>query len=84
MRLGLRTVNSEGVEVSTTVASGQPGSFTQLQCSFSQTQALDVTAGTSYYIQLATAGTDPGPVVDFSAVRVEPLAVRLRRRETSR
>jgi hypothetical protein len=77
MRLGLRTVSQEGVEVSTTVASGQPGSFTQLQCSFSQTQALDVTAGTTYYIQLATAGADPGPVVDFSVVRVEPLAVEI-------
>jgi hypothetical protein len=77
MRLGLRTVNEEGIEVSTTVASGQPGSFTQLQCSFSQAQGLDVTAGTSYYIQLATAGIDPGPVVDFSVVRVEPLAVEI-------
>jgi hypothetical protein len=77
MRLGLRTVNADGIEVSTTVASGQPGSFTQLQCSFSQTQALDVTAGTSYYIQLATAGTDPGPVVDFSVMPVEPLAVKI-------
>jgi hypothetical protein len=77
MRLGLRTVNGDGIEVSTTVASGQPGSLTQLQCSFSQTQGLDVTAGTSYYIQLATAGADPGPVVDFSVVRVEPLAVEI-------
>jgi hypothetical protein len=77
MRLGLHTVNEDGIEVSTTVASGQPGSFTQLQCSFSQTQALDATAGTSYYIQLATAGTDPGPVVDFSVVRVDPLAVKI-------
>jgi hypothetical protein len=77
MRVGLRTVNEDGIEVSTTVASGGPGSFTQLQCSFSQTQALDVTAGTSYYIQLATAGADPAPVVDFSVVRVEPLAVEI-------
>ena len=77
MRLGLRTVNEDGIEVSTTVASGRPGSFTQLQCSFSETQALDVRAGTSYYIQLATAGTDPGPVVDFSVVRVEALAVEI-------
>jgi hypothetical protein len=77
MRLGLRTVNADGLEVSTTVASGQPGSFTQLQCSFSQEQALDVRAGTSYYIQLATAGADPGPVVDFSIVSVEPLAVEI-------
>lgn len=76
-RLGLRTVNQEGIEVSTTVASGQPGSFTQLQCSFSETQGLDVTAGTSYYIQLATAGGDPGPVVDFAVVRVEPLGVEV-------
>src|SRR5215210_2523300 len=77
MRLGLRTVNEDGIEVSTTVASGEPGSFAQLQCSFSQTQALEVAAGTSYYIQLATAGTDPGPVVDFSVVRVEPLSVKI-------
>src|SRR6266545_8295282 len=77
MRLGLRTVNGEGIEVSTTVASGQPGSFTQLQCSFSQTQGLEVTAGTSYYIQLATAGADPGPVADFSVVHVQPLAVEI-------
>jgi len=77
MRLGLRTANGDGTEVSTTVASGQPGSFTQLQCSFSQEQALDVTAGTNYYIQIATAGADPGPVVDFSVVRVEPLAVEI-------
>lgn len=77
MRLGLRTLNQEGIEVSTAVASGQPGSSTQLQCSFSQTQGLDVTAGTSYYIQLATAGGDPGPVVDFSVVRVEPLGVEI-------
>jgi len=77
MRIGLRTANGDGTEVSTTIASGEPGSFTQLQCSFSQTQALDVTGGTSYYIQLATAGADPGPVVDFSVVRVEPLAVEI-------
>ena len=77
MRLGLRTANGDGIEVSTTVASGRPGSFTQLQCSFSQTQALDVTASTNYYIQLATAGADPGPVVDFSVVRVDPLAVEI-------
>jgi hypothetical protein len=31
----------------------------------------------TYYIQLATAGADPGPVVDFSVVRVEPLAVEI-------
>jgi hypothetical protein len=77
IRLGLRTVNGAGIEVSTTVATGQPGSLTQLQCSFSQTQALDVKAGASYYIQLATAGDDPGPLVDFSAVRVQPLAVEI-------
>src|SRR5215210_4263540 len=77
MRIGLSTANGDGTEVSTTVASGEPGSFTQLQCSFSQTQALDVTGGTSYYIQLATAGGDPGTVVDFSVVRVEPLEVQI-------
>lgn len=77
MRLGLRTVNDEGVEVSTTVASGQPGSFTQLQCGFSQTHGLDVTGGTTYYIQLATAGADGGPVVEFSVARVAPLAVEI-------
>lgn len=76
-RLGLRTVNQDGIEVSTTVASGQPGSFTQLHCSFSQTQGLDVTAGTVYYIQLATVDPDPGPVVDFSVVRVEPIEVEI-------
>ena len=77
MRLGLRTSNHEGIEVSTTIASGQPGSFTQVGCSFSETQALNVTAGTTYYIQLATAGSDPGPVVNLSVARVEPLAVEI-------
>ena len=77
MRLGLRTVNDEGVDVSTTVASGQPGSFTQLQCGFSQEQGLDVTGGTTYYIQLATAGADAGAVVEFSVARVAPLAVEI-------
>ena len=77
MQLGLRTVSQDGTEVTTTIASGQAGSLTQLQCSFNQTQRLDATAGTSYYVQLATAGTDPGPLVEFSVTPVEPLAVRI-------
>ncbi len=81
MRLGLRT-QSDGREVSTSVASGSPGSLTFLQCSFSSTQAFDAKAGTTYYIQLATAGDDPGGVVTFSVAQVQPLTVSLALRRT--
>jgi hypothetical protein len=83
MRLGLRTQPTQaGVEVSTSVASGTPGALTFIQCSFSSTQAFDAKAGTTYYIQLATAGDAAGGPVSFSVEQVQPLSVSLTLRRT--
>jgi len=77
MLLGLRTEPQFTAEVSTSIASGSPGSLSLLQCSFSTTQTLDAKAGTTYYIQLASAGTDPGGLINFSVVQVDPFTVTL-------
>jgi hypothetical protein len=75
--LGLRTEPQFAAEVSTSVASGSPGSLSFLQCSFASTQPLDAKAGTTYYIQLASAGHDPGGLISFSVVQVDPVTITL-------
>jgi hypothetical protein len=82
--LGLRTEPQFAAEVSTSVASGPPGSLSFLQCSFANTQTLDAKAGTTYYIQLASAGTDPGGLINFSVVQVAPVTITLGLDETGR
>jgi hypothetical protein len=77
MLLGLVTEPQFAAEVSTSVASGSPGSLSLLQCGFATTQTLDAKAGTSYYIQLASAGDDPGGLIRFGVVQVEPFTVTL-------
>jgi hypothetical protein len=77
MLLGLRTAPQFAAEVSTSVASGAPGSLSFLQCDFSTTQPLAAKAGTTYYIQLASAGSDPGGLISFSVVQVDPVTVTL-------
>jgi hypothetical protein len=84
MLLGLRTEPQFAAEVSTSVASGAPGSLSFLQCSFATTQPLAAKAGTTYYIQLASAGTDPGGLISFSVVPVDPVAVTLSLDKTGR
>jgi len=84
MLLGLRTEFQFAAEVSTSVASGSPGSLNFLQCSFASTQTLDAKAGTTYYIQLASAGTDPGGLISFSVVPVDPVTVTLKLDKTGR
>jgi hypothetical protein len=84
MLLGLRTEPQFTAEVSTSVASGSPGSLSFLQCSFASTQTLAAKAGTTYYIQLASAGTDPGGLISFSVVPVDPVTVTLGLDETGR
>jgi hypothetical protein len=75
--LGLRTEPQFAAEVSTSVASGSPGSLSFLQCSFASTQSLDAKAGTTYYIQLASAGSDPGGLISFGIAPVDPVTVAL-------
>lgn len=82
--LGLRTEPQFPGEVSTSVASGSPGSLTFLQCGFARTQTLHATAGTTYFIQLASAGSDPGGVIRFSVDQVEPITVSLKLATTGR
>jgi hypothetical protein len=77
MLLGLLTEPQFAAEVSTSVASGSPGSLSFLQCSFATSQTLDAKAGTTYYIQLASAGADPGGPIRFGVVQVEPVTVTL-------
>jgi hypothetical protein len=84
MLLGLRTEPQFAAEVSTSVASGSPGSFSFLQCSFASTQTLAAKAGITYYIQLASAGADPGGLIRFGVVQVEPFTVTLGLDETGR
>jgi hypothetical protein len=84
MLLGLRTEHQFAAEVSTSVASDSPGSLSFLQCSFANTQTLDAKAGTTYYIQLASAGTDPGGLISFSVVQVDPVTVTLSLDKTGR
>jgi hypothetical protein len=76
-QLGLRTQAQSPAEVSTSIASGAPGSLTFVQCSFASTQTLSAKAGTTYYVQLASAGSDPGGIIDFSVVEVKPITVSL-------
>ena len=84
MLLGLRTEPQFAAEVSTSVASGSSGSLSFLQCSFASTQTLAAKAGTTYYIQLASAGTDPGGLISFSVVQVDPVTVTLNLDKTGR
>jgi hypothetical protein len=82
--LGLRTMPRFPGEVSTSVASGSPGSLTFLQCSFAGTQTLEAKAGVTYFIQLASAGDDAGGTIDFGVVEVRPVTVSLGLRRTGR
>ena len=83
MVLGLRTQPQFPGEVSTSVATGPPGSLVFVQCSFASTQTLSVAAGTTYYIQLASAGSDPGGVINFSMAAVDPISVSLSLHKTA-
>jgi hypothetical protein len=84
MLLGLRTEPQFPAEVSTSVASGSPGSLSFLQCSFASAQTLDVKADTTYYIQLASVGTDPGGLISFRVVQVDPVTITLKLHKTGR
>ena len=77
MLLGLVTEPQFAAEISTSIASGSPGSLSFLQCTFNTTQTLDAKAGTTYYIQLASAGADPGGLIRLGVVQVEPFTVTL-------
>ncbi len=83
MVLGLRTLPQFPGEVSTSVATGSPGALVFVQCSFASTQPLSVVAGTTYYIQLASAGGDPGGVINVSMVAVDPISVSLSLHKTA-
>ena len=80
--LGLRTTPQFPEHVFTAVATGSPGSLTFLQCSSLDTQTLDAAAGTTYFIQISSAGEDPGGLVTFSVERVRPVSVFLALRKT--
>jgi hypothetical protein len=73
-RVGLR-IDTEVTEVSVAVGSGEPGSLDLALCTFARTVAFQATAGTTYYIQLATAGEAEGGPVTLSMVSVPPLTV---------
>jgi len=83
MVLGLRTQPQFPGEVSTSVATGSPGSLVFVQCSFASTQTLSVAAGTTYYIQLASVGSDPGGVINVSMAAVDPITVSLSLHKTA-
>jgi hypothetical protein len=80
--VGLRTTPQFPEHVFTSVATGSPGSLSFLQCSSLDTQTLDATAGTTYFIQLSSAGDDPGGLVTFSVEQVRPISVFLALRKT--
>ena len=80
--LGLRTTPRFPEHVFTSVATGQPGSLSFLQCSSLDTQTLHAAAGTTYFIQISSAGEDPGGLVTFSVERVRPISVFLALRRT--
>lgn len=75
--LGLRTTPQFPEHVFTSVATGSPGSLSFLQCSSLDTQTLNATAGTTYHVQISSAGDDPGGVVTFGVERVRPISVFL-------
>ena len=75
--LGLRTTPQFPEHVHTSVATGSPGSLSFLQCSTLDTQTLTATAGTTYFIQLSSAGDDPGGLVTFGVELVQPVSVFL-------
>jgi hypothetical protein len=80
--LGLRTTPQFPEHVHTSIATGSPGSLDFLQCSTSDTQTLTAAAGTTYFIQLSSAGDDPGGVITFGVERVRPVSVSLALRRT--
>jgi hypothetical protein len=80
--LGLRTTPQFPEHVHTSIATGSPGSLSFLQCSTLDTQTLNATAGTTYFIQLSSAGDDPGGVVTFGVELVRPISVFLDLRKT--
>jgi len=82
--LGLRTTPQFPEHVHTSVATGSPGSLSFLQCSTLDTQTLNAAAGTTYFIQLSSAGEDPGGVVTFGVERVRPVSVFLGLRKAGR
>src|SRR6266545_6882765 len=82
--LGLRTTPQFPEHVHTSIATGSPGSLSFLQCSTLDTQTLDAAAGTTYFIQLSSAGDDPGGVITFGVELVRPVSVFLSLRTTGR
>jgi hypothetical protein len=82
--LGLRTTPQFPEHVFTSVATGSPGSLSFLQCSSLDTQTLNATAGTTYFIQISSAGEDPGGLVTFGVERVRPISVFLALRRTGK
>ncbi len=80
--LGLRTMPQFPEHVFTSIATGSPGSLTFLQCSTLDTQTLTAAAGTTYFIQISSAGDDPGGLVTFSVEQVRPVSVFLDLRKT--
>jgi hypothetical protein len=82
--LGLRTTPQFPEHVFTSIATGSPGSLSFLQCSSLDTQTLNATAGTTYFIQLSSAGDDPGGLVTFSVEQVRPISVFLALRKTGK
>ena len=62
MRIGFH-IETSVPDLSISIGTGSPGSLSLLQCSFAPNDALDATAGTTYYIQLGTCcGAAGGPV----------------------
>jgi len=77
LRIGFH-VETSVQELSISIGTGSPGSLTLVQCSFSSTDALDATAGTTYYIQLGTCCGVPGGPVTVSMQEVAPLSADIR------
>ena len=72
--LGLRSTPQFPEHVHTSIATGSPGSLSFLQCSTLDAQTLTAAAGTTYFIQLSSAGDDPGGVITFGVERVRPVS----------
>jgi hypothetical protein len=61
-RIGFH-IDTSVQELSISIGTGSPGALGLWQCSFAPNDALEATAGTTYYIQLATCcGAAGGPV----------------------
>jgi len=77
LTIGFHT-ETEVEELSLSIFAGSPASLIMLYCSYSPYNSLEASAGTTYYLQMATCCGSPGGPVTITIQDVPELSVDLR------